>query len=303
MRISHAKKDGKALLASVLPMHRSGPAQVAVAPHAVHMRVVDVHKSYGDHEVLKGVTFEVYRGLTNLIVGVSGSGKTVLLRQLTCVERPERGRVELDGVDLVSLEAVALIEQRKKFGVVFQESALFDSLTVFDNVAFPLREHSGIGKAEIEQRVLRQLEALGVLDARDKLPSDLSGGMKKRVAVARAMVREPEILIYDEPTRGLDPLLARSVDQLIEETRKHYGVTSIVISHDVKSILDIAHYVNVLDDGRIVYSAARDEFLTSQHPLAHAFVAASGVILPERLTHKVRANAQVSSGLGAKISA
>jgi phospholipid/cholesterol/gamma-HCH transport system ATP-binding protein len=151
--------------------------------------------------------------------------------------------------------------------------------------------------------VLRQLEALGVLDARDKLPSDLSGGMKKRVAVARAMVREPEILIYDEPTRGLDPLLARSVDQLIEETRKHYGVTSIVISHDVKSILDIAHYVNVLDDGRIVYSAARDEFLTSQHPLAHAFVAASGVILPERLTHKVRANMQVSSGIGGKISA
>jgi phospholipid/cholesterol/gamma-HCH transport system ATP-binding protein len=247
------------------------------------MRVVDVHKSYGEHEVLKGVTFDVYRGLTNLIVGVSGSGKTVLLRQLMCVERPDRGRVEIDGFDLVSLDEVALVEQRKKFGVVFQESALLDSLSVFDNVAFPLREHSGLSRAEIERRVVRQLESLDVLDARDKLPSELSGGMKKRVAVARAMVSEPEILIYDEPTRGLDPLLARSVDRLIEHTRKVHGVTSIVISHDLKSIMDIAHHVNLLDDGRIVYSAPRDEFLASTHPLAHAFVSASGVLLPERI--------------------
>lgn len=265
-------------------MERSGARRVAPAP--VHMRIVDLHKSYGDHEVLKGVSFDVYRGLTNLIVGVSGSGKTVLLRQLICVERPDRGRVEIDGIDLVSLDEVALVEQRKKFGMVFQESALFDSLSVFDNVAFPLREHSGLDKAAIEVRVMRQLAALDVLDARDKLPSELSGGMRKRVAVARAMVSEPQVLIYDEPTRGLDPLLARSVDQLIEQTRARHGVTSIVISHDMKSIIDLAHYVNVLDDGRIVYSAPRDEFLTSQHPLASAFVRASGVILPAHLARR-----------------
>jgi phospholipid/cholesterol/gamma-HCH transport system ATP-binding protein len=250
------------------------------------LRVVDVHKSYGDHEVLKGVTFDVYRGLTNVIVGISGSGKTVLLRQVICVERPDRGRVELDGIDLVSLDEVELVEQRKKFGMVFQDSALFDSLTVFENVAFALREHSGLSKQEIEARVLRQLEALGVLDARDKLPADLSGGMKKRVAVARAMVNEPELLIYDEPTRGLDPLLARAVDQLIDQTRQRYGVTSIVISHDVKSIIDIAHYVNMLHDGHIVYRAPHDEFLTSTHPLVKAFVRESGVVLPQHLTRR-----------------
>jgi phospholipid/cholesterol/gamma-HCH transport system ATP-binding protein len=250
------------------------------ARDAVHVHVVDLHKSYGEHEVLKGVTFDIYRGLTNMIIGVSGSGKTVLLRHLMCVERPDRGRVEIDGIDLVSLNEVALIEQRKKFGVVFQESALFDSLSVFDNVAFPLREHSGLSRKEIEARVFRQLESLGVLDARDKLPSDLSGGMKKRVAVARAMVSEPQILVYDEPTRGLDPLLARSVDRLIEETRLRHAVTSIVISHDMKSIVDIAHYVNVLDDGQIVYAASRDQFLRSSHPLAHNLVRSSGVLLP-----------------------
>jgi phospholipid/cholesterol/gamma-HCH transport system ATP-binding protein len=261
-------------------LERSGVRRAVRAP--VHVRIVDVHKSYGDHEVLKGVTFDVYRGLTNLIIGVSGSGKTVLLRQLICVERPDCGRVEIDGVDLLSLGEVALVEQRKRFGMVFQESALFDSLSVYENVAFPLREHSGLDKAAIDARVMRQLAALDVLDARDKLPSELSGGMRKRVAVARAMVSEPEVLIYDEPTRGLDPLLARSVDQLIERTRQRYGVTSIVISHDVKTIIDIAHHVNVLDDGRIVYSAPRDEFLTSTHPLASAFVRASGVRLSVR---------------------
>ena len=255
----------------------------------VHLRVVDVHKRYGDHEVLKGVTFDVYRGMINMIVGVSGSGKSVLLRQLISVEKPERGRVEIDGIDLVSLPEVELVEQRKKFGMVFQESALLDSMTVFENVAFPLREQEGLHEAEVEAKVLHQLEMLDVLDARDKLPADLSGGMKKRVAVARAMVSEPEILIYDEPTRGLDPLKARAVDQLIAQTRHRFGVTCLVISHDLKSVLDIADYVNVLDDGRIVYSATRDAFLASSHPLARAFVDASGVILPERLLTKVRA--------------
>jgi phospholipid/cholesterol/gamma-HCH transport system ATP-binding protein len=288
---------------SALPVKPAGPQRVAGRHPAVHMRVVDVHKSYGDHAVLKGVTFDAYRGATNVIVGVSGSGKTVLLRQLICVERPDRGRVEVDGVNLLSLRPVALIEQRKKFGMVFQDSALLDSLSVFDNVAFPLREHSGLRRKEIEARVVAQLKALDVLEARDKLPSALSGGMKKRVAVARALVTEPEILIYDEPTRGLDPILARSVDQLIDDTRKRYGVTSIVISHDVKSILDIADYVNVLDDGRIVYSASRDEFLTTAESPAHAFVGASNVVLPAWLARQRRAAEEAASPKNSKLSA
>jgi len=240
---------------------------------------VDLHKSYGDNHVLCGVTFDAYRGQTNVIMGMSGSGKTVLLRQLLLVERPDRGRVELDGVDLVALDEVDLIPFRKKFGMVFQDSALFDSLSVFENVSFPLREHSQLNHAEIEARVVDKLRALGVLEARAKLPSELSGGMRKRVAVARAMVNEPEILLYDEPTRGLDPVLARSVDKLIEETRQRYGVTSLVISHDMKSVRDIAHRVNLLDGGRIVLSVTRDEFFRSEHVLARNLVRASGIKL------------------------
>lgn len=163
--------------------------------------------------------------------------------------------------------------------MVFQDSALFDSLSVFDNVSFPLREHNHLKKAEIEARVVDKLRALGVLEARTKLPSELSGGMKKRVAVARAMVTDPEILVYDEPTRGLDPLLARSVDMLIEETRQRYGVTSLVISHDMKSVRDIAQHVSLLDDGRIVLSVTRDAFFRSEHPLAINLVRASGIKL------------------------
>lgn len=244
---------------------------------SAHLRVIDLHKSYGDNHVLRGITFDAFRGKTNMILGKSGSGKTVLLRQLMLIEHPDRGRVELDGLDLVSLPEVELVHLRKRLGMVFQDSALFDSLSVFENVSFPLREQSDLDRAEIEARVVSKLRALGVLEARDMLPAELSGGMKRRVAVARAMVTEPEILVYDEPTRGLDPLLSRSVDRLIEETRQGYGVTSIVISHDMKSVKDIGHHVNMLEEGRIVLSVSRDEFFGNQHPLARAFLAASGV--------------------------
>lgn len=262
-----------------------GPATTPLS--TPHLRVVDLHKAYGDHEVLKGVSFDVQRGKTNVIIGRSGSGKTVLLRQLLLVERPDRGRIELDGVNLTQLDEAALTSLRSKFGMVFQDSALLDSMSVFDNVAFPLREHSALRGAQIKARVHDTLKALDVFDARDKLPGALSGGMKKRVAVARALVSQPEIVVYDEPTRGLDPVLSRSVDRLIEETRQRFGVTSILISHDMKSVLDIAHYVNLLEDGRIVYSASRDEFLHSDHPLARAFLRASGVKRPGELGRAV----------------
>ena len=249
----------------------------------VHVRVVDLHKRYGEHRVLDGVTFDVERGLTNMILGASGSGKTVLLRQLLRLERPDCGRIEVDGEDIVALDDVALSRTRRKFGVVFQDSALFDSMSVFENVAFPLREREPRLRArEVAQRVLERLESLGVADARDKLPAELSGGMKKRVAVARAMVTDPAILVYDEPTRGLDPILSRSVDELIETTRKRYGVTSIVITHDMKSVVDIAHRVNLLYDGRIETSASCDEFLRSDNPRVRSFLDASGVMSDPR---------------------
>jgi phospholipid/cholesterol/gamma-HCH transport system ATP-binding protein len=256
---------------------------IADAPHPdaardVHLRVRGLRKSYGDHEVLKDISFDVFRGLTNVIIGASGSGKTVLLRQLTRLERPDAGRIELDGEDIAALDEVELSRSRHKFAMVFQDAALFDSMDVFDNIAFPLREHRrDLSRHEIARRVEEQLTALGITAAIHKLPAELSGGMKKRVAVARALVMEPEILIYDEPTRGLDPILSRTVDQLIESTRQRLGVTSILISHDMRSVLSVAQQVNMLIDGTIAVSLSIEDFMRSQDPTVQKFLKASGV--------------------------
>ncbi len=254
------------------------PKQDVVHGAAVHMRVSDLQKGYGDHQVLKGVTFDVFRGQNNVIIGASGSGKTVLLRQLTRLEQPDAGRIELDGQDLVPLGEAQLSRVRRKFGMVFQDSALFDSMDVFDNVAFPLREvRSELSRADMATRVAGQLEALGIKDAIRKLPGQLSGGMKKRVAVARALIAEPELLIYDEPTRGLDPIVSRTVDQLIESTRTRCGVTSVLISHDMQTVLDIAQHVSLLLDGRIEVSLPVVEFVRSDNPRVRTFLDASGI--------------------------
>ena len=243
----------------------------------VHVRVRDVKKGYGGHPILKGVSFDIHRGLTNVIVGASGSGKTVFLRQLIRLEKPDEGRIEVDGQDIVPLNEVELNEVRKKFGMVFQMSALFDSMDVFDNVAFPLREHKKMARSEIKAQVEEALSALGVAHAIHKLPSELSGGMKKRVAVARALVMKPAILIYDEPTTGLDPITSRTVDELIESTRERFGVTSVVISHDMESVFTIGHYVTLLYKGQIEVSAPREEFAASDNAHVQELLTASGV--------------------------
>jgi phospholipid/cholesterol/gamma-HCH transport system ATP-binding protein len=248
----------------------------------VQVRVRDVAKSYGGHAVLKNVSFDIYRGLTNVIVGASGSGKTVFLRQLIRLEKPDAGRIEVDGVDIVPLKEVQLNETRKKFGMVFQMSALFDSMDVFDNVAFPLREHTKLGRGEIKAKVEEVLSALGVAHAVHKLTSELSGGMKKRVAVARAVVMKPSIIIYDEPTTGLDPITSRTADELIETTRERFGVTSIVISHDMESVFTIGHHVSLLYKGEMELSAPRDEFVRSKNPRVQEFLTASGVHIDGR---------------------
>ena len=254
------------------------PAKAVADADPLHMRMVELRKSYGTHEVLKGITFDVFRGLTNVIIGASGSGKTVLLRQLTRLERPDSGRIEIDGQDIVPLNEAQLSSVRRKFGMVFQDSALFDSMDVFDNVAFPLREHRhDLSREEIAKRVQGQLDALGVGAAVRKLPAQLSGGMKKRVAVARALIMEPEILIYDEPTRGLDPIISRTVDQLVESTRRQFNVTSVLITHDMRSVLAIAQHVNLLLDGRVEASLPVSEFVQSENPRVKAFLKASGI--------------------------
>jgi phospholipid/cholesterol/gamma-HCH transport system ATP-binding protein len=253
------------------------PKAAPAAKDPVHVRVRGLKKRYADTEVLRGVGFDILRGQINVIIGGSGAGKSVFTRQLLRLEQPDSGEILVDGVDIVPLNDWELVPVRKKFGMVFQFGALFDSMTVFDNVAFPLREHTKMSKKEIHERVMQRLEDLRVANAAHKLPGQISGGMQKRSALARALVLEPEILVYDEPTSGLDPLSSRRVDELIAETADHFGVTSLVITHDMASVFQIASRVNMLYEGRIAASGTPDDILASENPIVIDFLRASGV--------------------------
>lgn len=248
----------------------------------VHIKVEGLYKAYGDNEVLRGVDLDLYRGRINVVIGGSGAGKTVLLRQLIALEKPDRGRILLDGDDIVPLDEVLLNRIRRRFGMVFQMSALFDSMSVFENVAFPLQEHTRFSAKEIRKRVMAKLEVLGLEAAERRMPGEISGGMRKRVAVARALVLEPEILIYDEPTAGLDPVASRTVDDLIRETAEHFGGTSIVISHDMCTTFGVGQYVSLLHDGRIRAAGLPAALLANPDPVVQRFIAASGVTPPAR---------------------
>lgn len=254
-----------------------GDAKPQAALDPIHVRVIDLKKSYDGVEVLRGVTFDVQRGKINIVIGGSGAGKSVFTRQLLRLEQPDSGRIEVDGTDIVPLDDWALVPIRRKFGMVFQFGALFDSMTCFENVAFPLREHTKMKRKEIEERVMQRLSDLNVAHAAKKLPGQISGGMAKRVALARALVLEPEILVYDEPTSGLDPVSSRLVDDLIAETSSRYGVTSVVITHDMASVFKIGHWVNMLYQGRIEASCSPQEILRTDNPVVRDFLVASGV--------------------------
>lgn len=229
--------------------------------------------------VLKGISMRVRRHETAVVVGGSGAGKTTLLRILIGLERPTSGNVLIDGENIVGLSGLQLNRVRRKFGMVFQYSALLDSLSVLDNVAFPLVEHTKMKPKEIREKVLSMLETLDLKRSDgDKFPSQLSGGMRKRVALARALMLEPEILIYDEPTSGLDPKTSRMVDDLIMETRERFGITSVVISHDMASTFRIAHRAFLLIRGEIAASGKPDDLADPTHNrISHEFIVASGI--------------------------
>jgi phospholipid/cholesterol/gamma-HCH transport system ATP-binding protein len=246
-------------------------------PGDAQIVVKGLHKRWGENRVLRGVDLEILRGKRNIIIGGSGAGKTVLMRHLVVLERPDEGSIRLDGVEITGLNEVKLAAIRARFGMVFQGSALFDSLSVFDNVAFPLREQGGFSRRDIRERVMQKLGELGVADASRRYPGDISGGMKKRVAVARALIKEPEILIYDEPTAGLDPLGARNVDRLIMETDELFDVTSIVITHDMATCLDVGERVSLLHEGKIRVTCHPKALMTSDDHAVRRFVQASGV--------------------------
>ena len=244
--------------------------------------VEELEKRFGTTAVLSGVNMRVERREVAVIIGGSGAGKTTLLRILIGLERPTGGRVVVAGVDLALLSERELNRARRKFGMVFQYSALLDSMNVFDNVAFPLREHTKLKEREIRDKVLDKLKVLGLDGTGQRFPSQLSGGMRKRVGLARALMLEPEVLMYDEPTSGLDPITSRMVDDLILETRERFSVTSVVISHDMAGAMQIADRIFVLAKGRVAASGTPRELAAGSNEIVREFIGSSG-IATERL--------------------
>ena len=236
------------------------------------IRVVDLHKKFGDHAVLKGVNLEVQDGTTRVILGLSGSGKTVLMKHIIGLMRPDSGHVYVDGEDITLLGNKDMLRIRRSFGMVFQQAALFDSMTVYENVAFPLREHTQYGELEIAERVHRALEVVELRDIDSKYPAELSGGMRKRVGLARAIILEPKCVLYDEPTTGLDPMTTDSVDQMIMDANKRLRVTSVVISHDIGSALAVADQIAVIHEGEIVEDTTPAGLRQSKQPFVQEFL-------------------------------
>ncbi|MFO7156794.1 MAG: ABC transporter ATP-binding protein [Pseudomonadota bacterium] len=237
------------------------------------IEVVGLHKSFGPNHVLRGLDLTVEKGAIQVIIGASGSGKSVLLKHIIGLLSPDAGRIYVDGEEITRMSPREIMRVRKKFGMVFQTSALFDSLTVAENVAFPLRVGDRqYGEEEI-RRIVREKLALVHLEGVEHLmPAELSGGMKKRVALARAVAHDPEIVLYDEPTTGLDPITVESVNDLILETRDRLQVTSVVISHDMASALYIADDIAVLKEGRIIFRGTPEEIQRADHPYVRRFL-------------------------------
>jgi len=256
-------------------------------PPEDHIFVDDVKKHFGETKVIRGITMHLRRRETAVIIGGSGAGKTTLLRLIVALEQPTSGRIVVEGDNIVGLSERELNRVRRKFGMVYQYAALLDSITVMENVAFPLVEHTKLSRKEIEERVVEKLRLLGLQsNVIHKFPAELSGGMRKRVGLARALMLEPPILVYDEPTSGLDPLTSRVVDDMIEEMRHKFDVTSLVISHDIASCIRIAHQAILLIRGEIVARGTPDELANGDCEAARDFFAKSGVALdavPARL--------------------
>jgi phospholipid/cholesterol/gamma-HCH transport system ATP-binding protein len=236
------------------------------------IKVHDLWKGYGKLQVLKGLNLEVHSGETLVILGRSGVGKSVLLRQIIGIEKPDKGYVEVEGVNLSKLNHLERLKFTKQMGMLFQGAALFDSMTVGENCAFYLRQHQPeLSEQEIQKLVSDVLEGVGMQGTENKMPSDLSGGMRKRAAFARMTIYRPHILLYDEPTTGLDPITSMQINKLIKKAQQELKATSIVVTHDIKSAITIADRIAFHHDGKILLIAPTEEFLESKEPLIHSF--------------------------------
>ena len=239
--------------------------------------LVEVHKSFNSKKVLEGVNLHIERGETMVIIGGSGSGKSVLIKHIIGLLRPDRGEVRVDSKNLNTLNEGALSELRKKFGMLFQAAALLDSLTVWENVGFGLRQHRRLSDREIRDIAKEKLAMVGLRGVEDLMPSELSGGMKKRVGLARAIAMEPEILLSDEPTTGLDPIMADVINELVLEMKRQLNVTGVAITHDMTSTYKIADRIAMLYQGKIEEVGSPEEIRNSKNPVIHQFITGSSV--------------------------
>jgi phospholipid/cholesterol/gamma-HCH transport system ATP-binding protein len=244
--------------------------------HDAFIRFRGLHKSFGEKPVLRGVDLDVPHGRTVVVLGGSGSGKSVLLRHAIGLHRPDAGSVWVDGTDITDLSEEQLIEPRKKVGMLFQAGALFDSMTVLDNVAFALREHTGRSESEIRERVCEVLGLVELEGVEELMPADLSGGMRKRVALARSIALAPRGLLYDEPTTGLDPITANKINRLIRGLQGRLGVSSIVVTHDIQSAFAVGDRIAFLSEGTIRFDGSVDEARRSDEPALRGFLEGGG---------------------------
>jgi phospholipid/cholesterol/gamma-HCH transport system ATP-binding protein len=233
---------------------------------------IGVEKSFGSHRVLAGIDCEIPRGLITVIMGPSGTGKSVLLRHFVGLLKPDRGEVIVEGRHVSELREDDLLALRRDMGMLFQDGALFSSMSLYDNVAFPLRQHTRKSEREVREVVMARLEEVGLAGAEKKMPNELSGGMRKRAGFARALVLQPRILLFDEPDSGLDPVRTALLCELIREIQRRYGSTAVVISHDTKAVFDVADTVILLHGGRVVEQGPKEQLWDSTHPFTRQFI-------------------------------
>ncbi len=239
------------------------------------IQLTNLHKAFGSQKVLNGLSLTIPDGQITAIIGPSGEGKSVLLRHMIGLMQPDTGQVEIDGESIIGIRRSEMNRIREKFGMLFQNAALFDSMNVFENVAFPLQEKTSYSKDEIRTRVLAALEDVGLKNVENKFTDELSGGMKKRVGLARALLLNPRIILFDEPTTGLDPIIKRAIHQLIKDTHEKFGFTAVIVSHEIPDIFDIAQNVAMLFRGEIRQYGTADEVRNSSDPVVKQFISGS----------------------------
>ena len=236
------------------------------------IKLVNLCKSFGRQMVLNDFNLEIPVGKITAIIGPSGEGKSVLLKHMIGLMRPDSGQVLVEDEDITVLGRTDLNRVREKFGMLFQNAALFDSMSVYENVAFPLQEKTRLSRDEIHVKVLEALENVGLKGVGSKFPDELSGGMKKRVGLARALLLNPRIILFDEPTTGLDPIICRAIHQLIKDTHARYGFTAVIVSHEIPEIFDISDHVAMLYRGEILEMGTADQIRHSAHPVVSQFI-------------------------------